>query len=91
MLKIDNTRQYRKDLKKYQHQKLFIKDLRLLLDRVAKRIPLEPRHRDHSLTGDWINHRECHVKNDILLIYRISECDEVLYLERLGSHSELFG
>jgi mRNA interferase YafQ len=50
--------------------------------------PLETRHRDHALTGDWKDHRDCHVKPDLVLIYRKPN-DEVLQLVRLGSHSEL--
>lgn len=52
--------------------------------------PLAPRLRDHDLTGDWVNHRECHLKPDLLLIYRMVG-DDTLILVRLGSHSELFG
>ena len=31
---------------------------------------MEPRHRDHAMTGDWKDHRDCHVKPDLVLIYR---------------------
>jgi len=51
---------------------------------------LESRLRDHDLSGDWAGYRECHVKPDLLLIYRKTEND-LLRLARLGSHSELFG
>jgi mRNA interferase YafQ len=51
---------------------------------------LEPRHRDHDLSGDWSGYRECHLKPDLLLIYRKTE-DNFLRLARLGSQSELFG
>lgn len=51
---------------------------------------LDPRYRDHDLTGDWAGHRECHIKPDLLLIYRLIS-DDTLILVRLGSHSELFG
>lgn len=50
---------------------------------------LEPRFRDHPLGGDWIGYRECHVRPDLLLIYRKAD-GNVLRLARLGSHSELF-
>lgn len=50
--------------------------------------PLKTRYRDHDLSGDWAGYRECHVKPDLLLIYRKS--DDTLKLARLGSHSELF-
>lgn len=45
--------------------------------------------RDHGLNGNWSSYRECHVKPDLLLIYRKSD-DATLQLARLGSHSELF-
>ena len=32
--------------------------------------PLEPRHRDHDLSGDWAGYRDCHIKPDLMLIYR---------------------
>ena len=40
------------------------------------------------MTGDWKDHRDCHVKPDLVLIYRKTEANE-LQLVRLGSHSEL--
>jgi mRNA interferase YafQ len=50
---------------------------------------LPEKYRDHSLTGDWFGYRECHVKPDLLLIYKQSD-ENTLRLARLGSHSELF-
>jgi mRNA interferase YafQ len=47
-------------------------------------------HRDHALSGDWAGYRECHIKPDLLLIYRKTDAD-TLRLARLGSHSDLFG
>jgi mRNA interferase YafQ len=52
--------------------------------------PLVARYRDHGLTGDWADYPECHIKPDLLLIYRKSDAD-TLRLARLGSHSEPFG
>lgn len=48
-----------------------------------------PRNRfDHALTGEWSDHRDCHIRPDLVLIYRkLGESD--LQLVRLGSHSEL--
>jgi mRNA interferase YafQ len=50
--------------------------------------PLPPSALDHSLTGDWEGYRDCHLKPDLVLIYRKLGTDE-LQLARLGSHSEL--
>lgn len=52
--------------------------------------PLALHHRDHELTGNWSGYRECHLKPDLLLIYRKPD-SETLRLARIGSHSELFG
>lgn len=53
-------------------------------------LPLPEKNRDHDLTGNWVDYRECHLKPDLLLIYKKVD-SEVLRLARLGSHSELFG
>ena len=89
-LQIKNTKQFKKDFKKYINKKDLIKEFDNLIKCLAKGESLAEHHRDHPLVGNWVNYRECHVKNDILLIYRIDEKDKKLFLERLGSHSELF-
>ena len=50
--------------------------------------PLPPRYFDHALTGPWADHRDCHIRPDLVLIYRKPD-DATLELVRLGSHSEL--
>ena len=64
-------------------------DLVPVLTALAEDQPLEPRYRDHDLSGDWAGYRDCHIKPDLVLIYRKSDAD-ILRLARLGSHSELF-
>lgn len=49
---------------------------------------LDARHHDHALTGTWNDHRDCHIKPNLVLIYRKPDA-ETLDLVRLGSHSEL--
>ncbi|NGY94674.1 MULTISPECIES: type II toxin-antitoxin system YafQ family toxin [unclassified Neochlamydia] len=88
MLEIEFTTAIKKDLKKYQYQKDILLALHEVIDILAKQRSLPSKHRDHHLRGNWINHRECHVKNDVLLIYQIN--DNILFLTRFGSHSELF-
>ncbi|MGB4967280.1 MAG: type II toxin-antitoxin system YafQ family toxin [Candidatus Saccharimonadales bacterium] len=63
----------------------------LLLDVVNLLVADEPllrKHFDHPLSGEWSDHRDCHIKPDLVLIYRKPD-DETLELVRLGSHSEL--
>jgi mRNA interferase YafQ len=57
----------------------------LLFDQV-----LPDNNRDRALLGDWAGYRECHLKPDLLLIYRKPDAD-TLCLARFGSHSGLFG
>jgi mRNA interferase YafQ len=64
--------------------------LQAVMDTLAADEPLPPANRDHALSGDWITYRECHVRPDLLLIYRKPDADS-LHLARLGSHSDLFG
>ena len=50
--------------------------------------PLPPRYVDHQLAGAWNEYRDCHIRPDLILIYRKPD-DVTLELVRLGSHSEL--
>jgi mRNA interferase YafQ len=55
---------------------------------LAKDEPLARRYFDHPLSGEWSDHRDCHNRPDLVLIYRKPD-DTSLELVRLGSHSEL--
>jgi mRNA interferase YafQ len=52
----------------------------------SKVLPREAR--DHALTGEWQNFRECHISGDLLLIYQVE--GQSIKLVRMGSHSQLF-
>ena len=58
--------------------------------KLANGEPLDEKHKDHPLSGDWIGHRECHILPDWLLVYRIEDEVLVLTLSRTGTHSDLF-
>jgi len=64
-------------------------ELRSVLTLLLNDQPLPERHRDHPLRGEWADHRDCHIRPDLILIYRKPDADR-LELVRLGSHSELF-
>ncbi|MBN2824791.1 MAG: type II toxin-antitoxin system YafQ family toxin [Campylobacterales bacterium] len=49
---------------------------------------LEAKYQDHPLKGNLKAFRECHIRPDLLLIYRIHE--DKLELVDIGSHSDLF-
>lgn len=77
---------------KKQYKKLSNKDKEAFKD-VAKKLAdgqaLEPKHRDHALLGDYLGYRECHIRPDLLLVYRIYDDILELYLANLGSHSKI--
>jgi mRNA interferase YafQ len=80
-------RDYRRTKANPHHQ-----NLDQLLNQVVSLLvedkPLPPKLYDHPLSGDWKDHRDCHIKPNLVLIYRKPDA-ELLQLVRLGSHSEL--
>ena len=64
--------------------------LDVVIKALANDISLPLPYKDHALHGNWEGKRECHIRPDLLLVYAY-EGDDVLILERLGSHSEIFG
>ena len=89
MLEIEYSNQFKKDFKKAR--KLPLLELKIIFDVISaleKEQVLDEKLKDHDLSGNWVNFRECHIKPDLLLIYQIE--NSVLRLARLGSHSELF-
>jgi mRNA interferase YafQ len=91
MLKIERTGQFKRDYKrelKGRHRTTLEATLLKVLKVLASNQTLAEQYRDHSLTGDYKDHRDCHIKPDLVLIYRKHE-EQVLQLVRLGSHSEL--
>ena len=93
MRTIDRSTAFKRDYKresKGRHRATLDADLMTILVALAEDQPPDSRYRDHDLSGDWAGYRECHVKPDLLLIYRKPDAD-TLRLARLGSQSELFG
>lgn len=91
MREIDWSSQFKRDYKregKGQHRATLDETLFAVVDILANDQMLEPRYRDHALTGEWRDTRDCHVKPDLVLIYQKPD-SETLRLVRLGSHSEL--
>ena len=93
MRRIERTTAFRRDFKR-EGKGQYRRDLDSLVSEVvsllAEDVPLPQKNRDHGLGGDWQDHRECHLKPDLLLIYRKPDA-EILQLVRMGSHSQLFG
>ena len=87
------TAQFKRDRKR-EKKGIHGKTLDAVLDEwIVARLSLAElpeRYRDHPLRGDWADHRDSHLKPDLLILYRTT-ADGTLELVRLGTHSELFG
>lgn len=93
MRTIDRSSAFKRDFKrelKGQYRATLDEGLTTVLKTLLTDQPLPAQFRDHELSGNWGGYRECHIKPDLLLIYRKVD-EDVLRLARLGSHSELFG
>lgn len=93
MRTIERSSAFKKDYKreaKGKHRTSLDSDLISVFTALIHDLDLEPRLRDHDLTGNWAGYRECHIKPDLLLIYRKPD-NQTLQLARMGSHSQLFG
>jgi mRNA interferase YafQ len=91
MREIEPRRQFLRDYKRERLGALSKKldaILKEVVDRLASDEPLPKRCADHQLVGEWQDYRDCHVRPDLVLIYRKPDPD-TLELVRLGSHSEL--
>lgn len=78
---------------KNQRKKIKKDDLALIDEAVTKLAngeKLEPKYKDHKLKGKYKDFKECHIKPDLLLVYRIIDDVLELYLAQVGSRSELF-
>ncbi len=90
MYKITATSQFKKEYKKAKKRGFDIKELEKVVDTLAKGEKLDTKYKDHELVGNYIGYRECHIRPDWLLIYRIENDKLVLVLSRTGTHSDLF-
>lgn len=91
MRTIERQTQFKRDYKRESKGKYGRLLDRLLSDAITKLAedkPLAARYQDHPLTGSWNDHRDCHLKPDLLLLYRKPD-EHTLQLVRLGSHAEL--
>ncbi|MCL5966889.1 MAG: type II toxin-antitoxin system YafQ family toxin [Deltaproteobacteria bacterium] len=80
--------QFKKDYKRMKRRGKDMAKLRGVMEKLARQEPLDPKHRDHVLVGNYVRRRECHVEPNWLLVYKI-ESDSILF-ERTGTHSDLF-
>lgn len=90
MLTIRYEKTFKKDYKRIIKRGYDIKLLKTVIELLATSQPLPEKYKDHSLTGNYLQFRECHISNDWLLIYKIDSNTLILTAVRTGTHSDLF-
>lgn len=91
MRTIEPTTQFKKDFKrelKGRHRKTLQEVFEKIVTKLAHDETPDRKYADHALSNNWDDHRDCHIKPDLVLIYRKPDKHR-LQLVRLGSHSEL--
>ena len=88
MYQIFSTNSFKNDYKKLTQKEK--DELKEVIVKLANGKELESKHKDHKLIGNYLGCRECHVRPDLLLVYRIDNKILELALVRAGSHSKLF-
>ena len=89
-LTVKTTSKFKKDYKMAIKRGLDISLLDNIIKKLANMEPLSSENRDHQLSGNWSNFRECHILPDWLLVYQIQHDVLVLTLARTGTHSDMF-
>lgn len=89
MFTLKITSQFKKDLKRIQNKPDKIIHLKEVLQLLEEEGMLPEKYKPHKLVGDYAGFMECHIENDLLLIWLDPEKD-IIKLVRLGTHSELF-
>jgi len=93
MRTIKPSSQFKKDIKQVNKNSIRSKGLKILSEEIIPVLLengiLARKFLDHNLGGEKPPKRDCHVLNDLVLLYNVT--DEFVLLYRLGTHSELFG
>ena len=85
------TSRFRRDYKREKagrHNRYLDAELLKAVNMLSKDERLPRRYFDLPLSGEWSDHRACHIRPDLILIYRKPD-ETSLELVRLGSHTEL--
>lgn len=88
--KIEITNQFKKDVKLLKKRNFDIKLISIVTRMLSSGQKLNQNYRDHALKGNYVDCRECHLKPNVILIYKKEKEKLILLLIRIRSHSDLF-
>jgi mRNA interferase YafQ len=85
------TRQFQRDLKRVRRGGHDLSILKAAMANLVAGEQLSPNFKDHKPLGAWQGRRECHLRPDWLLIYKLDPDNHLIVFERTGSQPDLFG
>ncbi len=88
MYSVYYTKSFKKDIKRAKKRGHDINELKNVMITLSEGKNLSQKYKDHPLSGKFKDNRECHIKPDFLLIYKIE--NNILIFIRTGTHSDLF-
>lgn len=88
MLNLILTHKFKKDLKKILKSGVDMSEIEFVVNKLQNKEILDEKFNNHKLSGKYKGCCDCHIRPDLVLIYKSNET--TLSLVRLGSHSELF-
>ena len=86
--KLAKSSAFKKDMKALSDDER--EETKNVIRKLAMGEPLDEKYHDHQLLGKLKDFRDCHIRPDLVLIYRIRENILELYVYRIGSHSKLY-
>jgi mRNA interferase YafQ len=90
-MRFKTTRQFEKDYRKIRKSDKNLDKLHTVMQRLIGSERLSYQYKDHALSGQFKNRRECHIEPDWLLVYQVNKREEIIIFERTGSHADIFG
>ena len=90
MKNLVQSTKFKKDLKRYKHKPKQRQALDLVLSYLEKEQPIPAKYKPHMLTGAYAGHMECHIENDLLLVWLDPNTNNIILI-RFGTHAEVLG
>jgi mRNA interferase YafQ len=84
------TKKFQKELEKCRKRGWNTDEIKQVMTTLISDIPLDNRHRNHLLSGDYEGYWDCHIRPDWLLLYKLDDRDNTIVFARIGTHCDLF-
>lgn len=84
------TNKFKKELEKCKRRNLKMSEIKEVMALLIANKPLEPKHKNHPLHGDYLGCYECHIQPDWLLVYILDNKVNTVTFVRTGTHADLF-